>query len=218
MHKPINKPSTLAEKMTQSNNGILATVFDKHRVLSAALIFLLGFVAGVAFTVYKSSSLPKITAETATQGPPHDEELHQAIIKLEAEIAAKPDDYQGWTRLGNLYFDTDQPKKAIAAYEKSLALNPDDANVLTDLGVMYRKIKEPRQAIAHFEKAMEKDPQHLPSRYNKGIVLIGDLGDPQGGIASWETMLKIDPQATNGSGMAISELIEKVRQEAAKKK
>lgn len=202
--------------MTQNNHGLLATAFDKHRVLFAALIFLLGFVTGVAFTVYKSSSLPKMAAETAA--PPHDEELHQAIIKLEAETAAKPDDSQGWIRLGNLYFDTDQPKKAIAAYEKSLALNPHDANVLTDLGVMYRKIKEPRQAIAHFEKAMEKDPQHLPSRYNKGIVLIGDLGDPEGAIASWETMLKIDPQATNGSGMAISELIEKVKQEAAKKK
>lgn len=202
--------------MTQSNNGVLATAFDKHRVLFAVFIFLLGFVAGVAFTVYKGSSLPKMAAETAA--PPHDEELHQTIVKLEAETAAKPDDHQGWTRLGNLYFDTDQPKKAIAAYEKSLALNPDDANVITDLGVMYRKIKEPHQAIAHFERAMEKDPLHLPSRYNKGIVLISDLDDPEAAIASWETMLEIDPQATNGSGMAISELIEKVRQEVAKKK
>jgi cytochrome c-type biogenesis protein CcmH/NrfG len=202
--------------MTKSNSGVLATAFDKHRILYAILIFLLGFVAGVAFTVYKSSSLPKMVAETAA--PPHDEELHQAIIKLEAETAAKPDDHQGWARLGNLYFDIDQPQKAIAAYEKSLALNPGDANVLTDLGVMYRKIKEPRRAIASFEKAMEKDPQHLPSRYNKGIVLMSDLGDTEGAIASWETMLKIDPQATNGSGMAISELINKVRQEAAQKK
>lgn len=202
--------------MTHTNSGVLATAFDKHRVLFAALIFLLGFVTGVAFTVYKSPSLPKMAAETAT--PPHDEELHQAILKLEAETAAKPEDHQGWIRLGNLYFDTDQPQKAIAAYEKSLALHPHDANVLTDLGVMYRKIKDPRQAIAHFEKAMEKDPRHLPSRYNKGIVLISDLGDPEGAIASWETMLKIDPQATNGSGMAISELIATVRQEVAKKK
>lgn len=203
--------------MTQPSNGLLATAFDKNRLLSGALIFLLGFVAGVAFTVYKGSSLPKMPTETAGQATPHDEETHQAIAQLEAETAANPRDHQAWTQLGNLYFDHDQPQKAIVAYEKSLALNPDDANVLTDLGVMYRKIKEPRRAIASFEKAMEKDPSHLPSRYNKGIVLIGDLGDPQGAIASWEEMLKIDPQATNGSGMAIKDLIDKVKKEATAK-
>lgn len=205
--------------MTESQNSFIANAFEKNRLLTVALIFLVGFVSGVAFTVYKGAGLlPKSTTEAAPTPPPHDEELHQAIVKLEGEVTTKPDDHQAWTRLGNLYFDTDQPQKAIAAYEKSLAQNPKDANVLTDLGVMYRRIKEPHQAIARFEQAMAADPTHLPSRYNKGIVLIGDLGDPQGAIASWEEMLKIDPQATNGSGLAISELIEKVKKEAAAKK
>jgi len=205
--------------MTKSQNSFFADAFEKNRLMTIALIFLAGFVCGVAFTVYKGSGLlPKSAAEAVPTPPPHNEELHQAIVKLEAEVTAKPDDHQAWTRLGNLYFDTDQPQKAIAAYEKALTQNPKDANVLTDLGVMYRRIKEPRQAIARFEQAMAADPKHLPSRYNKGIVLIGDLGDPQGAIASWEEMLKIDPQATNGSGLAINELIEKVKKETASKK
>lgn len=215
--QPTLKP--LSSNMTESQNSFFAKAFEKNRLVTVALIFLLGFVCGVAFTVYKGSGLlPKSSAEAVPSPPPHDEELHQAIVKLEAEVTAKPNDHQAWTRLGNLYFDTDQAQKAITAYEKALALNPNDANILTDLGVMYRRIKEPRQAIARFEQAMAKDPTHLPSRYNKGIVLIGDLGDPQGAIASWEEMLKIDPQATNGNGLAISELIEKVKKEAASKK
>lgn len=181
--------------------------------ITCFIIFVVGFLAGVAFTVYKSKSItPSVsTATSEQQAPPHNEEIHQSIIKLEAEVTARPGDFQAWTHLGNLYFDTGQAVKAIAAYNKSLELHKGDANILTDLGVMYRTNKQPEKAIDMFNRAIADNPTHLPARYNKGIVMFYDLGDQQGAITSWEEMLAIDPQAKNSSGMTIRELIDQVK-------
>ena len=126
----------------------------------------------MAFTVYKgkfTGSAP--TSSAVVQPQSQDNTSEQAIRDLEAEVAAHPDNFENWIRLGHLYYDTDQPEKAIAAYTKSLEFHSGDANLLTDLGVMYRRTKQPEKAIELFDQAIKKDPSHLPSKFNKGIVL-----------------------------------------------
>jgi hypothetical protein len=41
--------------------------------------------------------------------------------------------------------------------------------------------------------------------------LLYDLNDKQGALASWEDMLRIDPQAKSNSGVTIRELIDQVK-------
>lgn len=204
----------MAKNQTTKNTSPASKPGSKGQFLTWAIIFVCGFLCGIAFTVYKGGSInqPAVTA-TEGQAPPHNEELHQAILSLEAEVTTNPKNFQAWVRLGNLYYDTDQATKAIAAYNKSLELHKGDANLITDLGVMYRKNKEPEKAIEHFNRAIQENPAHLPSRYNKGIVLLYDLKDAQSAIASWEEMLTIDPQAKTTSGMAIRDLIAQIKAE-----
>ncbi len=193
---------------------------NKSHLITYCIIFVIGFLAGVAFTVYKSKGLAPagITAADSQQSPPHNEEIHQATLKLEAEVTANPGNFQAWTNLGNLYYDTDQTVKAIAAYNKSLQLHKGDANLITDLGVMYRKNNQPEKAIEHFDRAIQENSTHLPSRYNKGIVLLYDLNDQKAAIAAWEEMLTIDPQAKTAAGMTIRDLIDKVKADQTKSK
>ena len=159
------------------------------------------------------SSEPALPVATNSQSE-HDE-THQALINLEAEVTANPTNFQAWTRLGNLYFDTNQPQKAIEAYNKSLELHTGDANILTDLGVMYRRTQQPDKAIASFDRAIAADPTHQQSRFNKGIVLFYDKGDKEGALAAWEELLKIDPQAKTGNGESIRDFINSVRADLA---
>ena len=189
---------------------------NKGQIITYCIIFIVGFLAGIAFTVYKSTSLATSEGNVAKENSPprpHNEESHRAIASLEAEVAADPANFQAWRRLGDLYYDTDQATKAISAYNKSLALDKGDANLRTDLGVMYRKDKQPAKAIEMFDLAIQDDPQHLPSRYNKGIVLLYDLQDQAGAIASWETMLQIDPQVQTPNGLTIRDLIKQIKAE-----
>jgi cytochrome c-type biogenesis protein CcmH/NrfG len=192
---------------------------QKSQLVTYFIIFVVGFLSGIAFTVYKGS--PPGAAPTAMndgQSSSQNDETGQAIINMEAEVTANPENFENWIRLGHLYYDANQPEKAIAAYTKSLELHSGDANLLTDLGVMYRRTKQPEKAIELFDQAIKKDPNHLPSRFNKGIVLMYDLNDPQGAIATWEELLAIDPEAKAANGQHIHEFVDKIKAELAAKK
>jgi cytochrome c-type biogenesis protein CcmH/NrfG len=191
---------------------------NKNQIFTFFIIFVVGFLSGIAFTVYKGSP-PGGTAPTAaSDGQTQNSESSLAILDMEAEVTANPENFESWIRLGHLYYDANQPEKAIAAYTKSLELHSGDANLLTDLGVMYRRTKQPEKAIELFDQAIKKDPSHLPSRFNKGIVLMYDLNDPQGAIASWEELLVIDPEAKAANGQHIHDFVDKIKAELAAKK
>lgn len=187
----------------------------KGQLLIYSVIFIAGFLAGVAFTVFKGTTIgpQQMAAAPAGQEIIQSAETRQTLLNLEAEVTANPADFEAWTRLGHLYYDTDQPAKAIAAYGKSLELHKGDANLLTDLGVMYRKTNQFQKAIEYFDRAIKEDPSHIPSRYNKGIVMMYDLRDVNGAIASWEGLLTIDPRAKTANGESIRDLVDKMKAE-----
>lgn len=175
------------------------------------IVFIAGFLSGVGFTVYKMDSTADITAPQSAAKQSISEQQGQAILNLEAEVTANPENYNSWTQLGHLYFDTDQYQKAIAAYNKSLELHSGDANLWTDLGVMYRRAGDSTKAIECFEKAMAMNSTHEPSRLNKGIVLYYDLNKADEAIAAWETVLKINPGAVMANGTNLRDFIDQVR-------
>lgn len=203
MAKKKNAPPAVTPKSKQT------------KFVSYFIVFALGFLVGIAFTVYKSSP-PAQTQTTSEDDHDHgpSEETQQAILNLEAEVTSNPKNFQSWVQLGNLYYDTDQYQKAISAYTKSLEYHSGDANLLTDLGVMYRRTKQPEKAISYFEQAIKKDPSHLPSRLNKGIVLFYDLNDSTRAFATWDALIKINPDARAGNGDLIKDFVEQLKSEA----
>ncbi len=167
--------------------------------------FVVGFLGGVVFTVFK---MPSHTI-TAPQPVQDDQTASKAQMAkaLEAEVATDPKNVQAWIQLGHVYFDSGQHAKAIDAYEKALALKPGNADVLTDLGVMYRRNGRPEKAIESFDRAIAANPEHQTALFNKGIVLLHDLDDQEGAIRSWERLLEINPLAMAGNGQSVDELV-----------
>lgn len=106
-----------------------------------------------------------------------------------------PKDRQAWVQLGNDYFDTRQPQKAIEAYGRALELDGNDPNVLTDQGVMYRDIGQYDRAIENFEKASKVDPRHAQSLFNLGVVWANDKKDLAKAAAAWKKVIQVAPQS-----------------------
>ncbi len=190
-----------------------ATVSKQTLYLSVLVVFIAGFICGVVFTVMKSdggNSSPQSVSQQSGQS----QQESQAILNLEAEVTANPNNFNAWTQLGHLYFDTDQVDKAIGAYTKSLELHTGDANLWTDLGVMYRRSGDPQKAIEAFDKAISMDAGHVQSRFNKGIVLHFDLGRTEEAIKSWQSVLAINPNYKTANDMPLQDLIAKVQSQA----
>lgn len=191
-----------------------ATVSKQTLYLSVLVVFIAGFVCGVVFTVMKSDPATTV-ANNSAQQPAQSQQEAQAIVNLEAEVTANPDNYNAWTQLGHLYFDSNQVSKAIGAYTKSLELHSGNANLWTDLGVMYRRSGDPQKALETFDKAMSMDSSHAPSRFNKGIVLHFDLGKTEEAIKSWQSVLAINPDYQTANGMPLTDLIAQVQAQAS---
>lgn len=180
--------------------------------IAVLIVFIAGFISGVAFTVFKTGSSAPV-APSGSQGQPTDSQADQAILNLEAEVTAHPDNFNAWTQLGHLYFDSDQYSKAIGAYTKSLELHSGDANLWTDLGVMYRRSGEPTKAIESFDKAASMDPTHQPSRFNKGIVLHYDFGNTEEALVAWQSVLDLNPDYRTGNGTPLKEFMQQLSEE-----
>lgn len=195
--------------------------FGFPELIGAAVIALLvGFYAGTVFVdAYRAGKAPASQAQSQPMPPaaavPNlpavDPQIAARIGTLEQVVKSNPGDLKSWVELGNLYYDSDQPVRAIPAYERAVELDPRNPDVWTDLGVMYRQVNRPKDALAAFDKAAALDPKHVNSRFNRGVVLLHDLGDRAGALVAWEDLLRVDPQATTPDGQPLAQMLESLR-------
>jgi len=178
-------------------------------ILYVVIALVVGFIGGATVgilwmtkgtektaMVQKPQMPPPGAPAPAAAPPPRDSIEATSQIQTLKEIVKKdPKNLPAWVELGNLYFDTDQPKEAIEAYGRYLAVKPDNPDVRTDMGIMYRKLGQFDKALEEFRKAARSDPKHVNSRYNIGLVLLHDKQDMQGAIKAWEEYLRVDPNS-----------------------
>ena len=189
----------------------MKNIQSQPRLFAAiALSLIVGFGGGVIVTVYKTASIVSQLPQSQ-QNEPTDKEIKKHIKHMEDEVAKKPKDSTAWIQLGNAYFDSETPEKAIDAYLKALSLSPNNPDVLTDLGAMYRRVKKPEKAIEYFDKAAQIDSTHVQSRFNKGVVLFHDLNDKEGAIKAWKEVAKLKPDFSISTGQTIVQLLESVK-------
>lgn len=188
--------------MTKKKAKQSRTITHQTVLIIAVGAFIVGFISGVGFALFKTNStLPA----TSNSNPSIDyDKMEKDFL---AEVLNNPENTEAWIQLGHVYFDTKTYDKAITAYEKSLELKPGNADVLTDLGIMYRRNGQPQKAIEKFDEAIAVNPKHEMSRLNKGIVLMHDLGDREGAIESWEELLEINPVAMAGKDQSVDQLV-----------
>ncbi len=198
--------------MTKKKENMDGFVKKETLLIVSVITLIIGFIGGVAVTIYKSGPVPSVQQmgmnQTKEETPAISNEMASKIFELEKKTSADPDDLDSWTELGHLYYDSNNYDKAIWAYKKSLDLNPDNADVWTDLGVMYRKSGNPSEAIKCFDKAIKLNPKHEIAMFNKGIVLMHDMDDVEGAVKAWEELLKINPNAKTPGGMSLKEMIQ----------
>jgi cytochrome c-type biogenesis protein CcmH/NrfG len=172
-------------------------------ILIVVIAFLVGFITGATVAILKGKKgvetaavqqKPPMAPPSAPPGP-SPLEVASKIKTLKEIIQKDPKNLPAWVELGNLYFDSDQPKEAIEAYGEYLAVKPDNPDVRTDMGIMYRRLGEFDRALEEFRKAAQSDLKHVNSRYNIGIVLLHDKQDIEGAIKAWEDYLKVDPNS-----------------------
>ena len=171
---------------------------NRYTVIGLAVGLLVGiFIGYQAGSATGSSPPPPTAAAPMPQMPPPvaGDNYQARIAQHQAIVARDPKNVGAWIQLGNDYFDTRQPQKAVEAYARALELQPGNPNVLTDQGVMYRDLGQFEKAIENFQKASQADPKHPQSLFNMGIVYANDVNQPQKALEAWRRVIEIAPQS-----------------------
>jgi tetratricopeptide (TPR) repeat protein len=148
-------------------------------------------VSGVLIWILKASQTEITTSSQAITD--QSEALRESIKQWEASLAVDPDNLDLLVKLGNGYFDINEPRKSIEYYERALKIKPDMPYVIADCGAMYRQIGQPDKAIELFRKAIEIDPDLAQAYFNLGAVLMAEKNDPRGAARAWQKYLELTP-------------------------
>ena len=187
---------------------------NRETIVTIVIAALVGLIGGyLVFSLSSKPAGPQGNVLPAGGGAPVD--YSKRIAEAEKLVAREPANIRAWIMLGNDYFDTDQPQKAINAYQKALELDPNNPDVLTDQGVMYQRVQWFDKAAANFLKAQEINPRHLQSLYNLGIVYAQHLNQPDKAIAAWSRYLELEP--ANPNAPQVRMMIEDVKAKSAGK-
>ena len=132
------------------------------------------------------------------------EARREALDRLNAEVAANPDDAYGLFARGFLHMEAGDDRRAEEDFSRVVELIPEDAEAHHYSGLALAQLGKHSEAIAAFDAAIRLDPDDAVSLYNRGISAaeLGDLeqvGDARllqhllpglvGGVAQAEQLL-----------------------------
>lgn len=138
--------------------------------------------------------------EAATQMTAEEraEMVRSMIVRLTAQLKDKPDDFDGWVRLGRAYVTQGDVGKAREAFGRAAALRPDDIEAQLKLatavvGSMEDGEPLPAVAVGMFERVLAVDPDHKIALWYSGIAA-AQAGRKDDAKRKWERLLEqLDP-------------------------
>lgn len=116
--------------------------------------------------------------------------------KLEALVAAYPNDERAHFNLGGFYFGQQEYGKAIEHYKKATEIAPTYSTAYNILGYAYRQSVDYPNAEKAFQKYVELIPQD-PNPYDSLAELYLKMGRFDDSIAQYRKALAIDPNFVN---------------------
>ena len=115
----------------------------------------------------------------------------QALLVLQAVLAADPGHAEAWYKQGNVLKDLKLPHEALESYRHAIEFNPRHAPAHCNLGVVLLALGNAGDALRHCQRAVEIDPHDAIAYYNCGMAE-QTLGQPVAALASYTTAIELN--------------------------
>lgn len=133
----------------------------RRRAVSAIALSVVPLLALAIYGAYGSPQLPAQPLAARLQAPPEQMDIAVALARIEAHLAAKPDDGRGWEVVAPVYLRIGRFDDAAKAYAAANRLLGDTAPRLAAYGEALVRAAAgvvPAEARVAFEKALALDP------------------------------------------------------------
>jgi len=115
------------------------------------------------------------------------------VAPLLEQLKNDPRDADLLAQIAHNYMAAQQFQSAQQYYEQSVAIKPKP-EVLNELAFVYVKLGDLDKGIAALKQALTIDPKNANVLFNLGFFQWKGKMDPQAAIATWQTLLKVDPK------------------------
>jgi cytochrome c-type biogenesis protein CcmH len=161
-----------------------------------------GVLAGAALVLV--SSLYLLVGTPAALDPANvrtPETLAGAVHRLEAELARKPDQPDGWRLLADAYRAEGRAPDVARALAQAVRYSPRDADLLAQAAearaLASKDHRFDAEAIAFLQRALVVQPTHQRSRWFMGVAQ-RQSGKAAAAAATWQSLLaEVDPATAN---------------------
>lgn len=180
--------------------------------LLAAICLVVGLLVGYLLRGSAPEGSPATLQQAAAPGMPHspaaagggmphamptmeemkrmaDKKAEHLLVKLKAD----PNNPQLLNQIGIMYRSAHQFKQAQEYFQKSLAIDPKNVDVRTDMAACMFYGGDVDGALRELDQSLKYDPKHAGALMNIGIIKWKAKNDVPGAVASWEKLLKLNP-------------------------
>jgi len=193
---------------TTTNSSAKSSWTNAQAYTLIVICLLIGIAGGWVLRGSQSPAAPAQAANTAPGMVPSNmgEQPSPQQMKLMGDTQASPllnqlksdpNNVELLTRVGNIYYDTQQYPTAIDYYRRVLNLQADNAGVRTDFATAIWYTGDADTAIAEFNKALSYEPNKANTLFNLGVVKWQGKMDINGAVAAWQKLLDTNPTYEN---------------------
>ncbi|MDF3060722.1 MAG: ccmI [Microvirga sp.] len=140
----------------------------RRRAVSAIALSVVPLLALALYGAYGSPQLPAQPLSARLAAPQQQLDFANAVARVEAHLAANPNDGRGWEVLAPVYLRAGRFDDAAKAYDAANRLLGESAPRLADYGEALVSAKDglvPAEARAAFEKALALDPATVKASF-----------------------------------------------------
>jgi cytochrome c-type biogenesis protein CcmH len=167
----------------------------RARKIAAAAAIAAPLVAFAAYLGLGSPELPDQPLSTRLDTPLEQADVQTLVAKVEAHLAAQPEDGSGWEVIAPIYLRMGRTDDAVRAYGNAIRILGSTAvreSALGDAIVRANQGLVTADARAAFERALALDAKAVAPRFYLAVAL-GQDGRKEDAIAAWQALLKDAP-------------------------
>jgi cytochrome c-type biogenesis protein CcmH/NrfG len=115
------------------------------------------------------------------------------LKELEDKVKANPKDIPSLTELGNMQADQQNFPEAAKWFKQAVAADSKNIDLRNFLGEALFQANSIDESLAVFRETLTISPNHPEALFDYGYVLLQGKNDTEGAIASWEKLVKTNP-------------------------
>jgi cytochrome c-type biogenesis protein CcmH/NrfG len=196
----------------ESNAAPAAEVYlQATRVYAMAAICLgVGLAVGYLVKTSMANPTPAVPVAKAAVTSPHSgamtpsghmpslAEMHQIASQEAAPLLAKlkkdPNNSALLMQIGSVYHSAHLFKEAATYYGMAVQLDPKNVDAHTKLAISLFRAGDVDPAIAELNRALSIDARNPNALFNLGMIRLQGKNDPKGALATWQKLIKLNPQ------------------------